>query len=107
TCDEVAILQRGEVVAQGRVVDLLNFSSRVDLEAQGMTAATWERLQSLCTRVEREGDRIAAWVEREADVPEVARAVVEGGARLMAFTPQRESLEELFLRLVGPGQANG
>src|SRR5262249_6486814 len=35
TCDEVAILKSGEVVAQGPLEDLLTFSSRVDLEVRG------------------------------------------------------------------------
>src|SRR5437764_632006 len=43
TCDQVAILKRGEVVAHGRIPDLLAFSSRVEIEARGLSAETSER----------------------------------------------------------------
>lgn len=106
TCDAVAILRKGEVVAQGSLEELLA-SSHVEMEAQGLPAAAWERLRALCPDVRRSGDRITARVRREDDVPELARIVVESGARLMSLTPQRESLEELFVRLVGPGEGGG
>jgi ABC-2 type transport system ATP-binding protein len=103
TCDEVAILKSGEVVAQGPLADLLGFSSRVDLEVRGLTDALWERLRPLCPHAERQGDRITAYVAGETGIPALARAVVEGGGDLVALTPHRESLEELFVRLIEQG----
>jgi ABC-2 type transport system ATP-binding protein len=40
-------------------------------------------------------------VTGEAVLPEIARYLVAQGAELYALTPQRISLEELFIQVVG------
>src|SRR5262249_35329805 len=46
TCDEVAILKRGEVVARGPIPSLLAFSSRVEIEARGLSPEAWQRVRA-------------------------------------------------------------
>ncbi len=111
TCDEVAILKEGRVVAQGPLDRLLAAAPRVEIEVRGLTDDGWNRLQALCPAIERQGDlrcaqvtRLTAPVEEDDLVPELARAVVESGARLMSLIPRRQDLEELFVRLVGKEQ---
>jgi ABC-2 type transport system ATP-binding protein len=101
TCDEVAILKKGEVVAHGRIPDLLAFSSRVEIETRGLSAEAWTRIRAFTPRAERHGDQITAWVAGEEQVADLARLIVESGARLISLIPHRETLEECFVRLVG------
>jgi uncharacterized membrane protein (UPF0182 family) len=39
-------------------------------------------------------------VEREEQVPQLARAVVMSGGELMSFQAQRETLEDLFIQTI-------
>ena len=45
--------------------------------------------------------RITLTAASEDALPELARCLLEGGAQLYALTPQRVSLEELFIQIVG------
>jgi len=40
-------------------------------------------------------------VTSEAQLPDIAHEIIAVGARLYEFTPQRPSLEQLFLDIVG------
>jgi ABC-2 type transport system ATP-binding protein len=105
TCDRVAVLHRGKVVAAGRVGELLRPTHEVEIRATGLDSATVERLRSLALRLEGADGHWVAEVGRAEDIPELAAAVVGSGARLEALVPRRETLEEAFLRLVGGGEA--
>ena len=48
-----------------------------------------------------EGEQVTLTVASEGILPEMARCLVDGGAELYAITPQRISLEELFIQIVG------
>jgi ABC-2 type transport system ATP-binding protein len=105
TCDRVAVLYRGRVVAAGRVEELLRPTHEVEIRAAGLDGTTVERLRSLALRLEGADGRWVAEVARAEDIPELAATVVSSGARLEALVPRRETLEEAFLRLVGGGDA--
>ena len=50
--------------------------------------------------VQREGDRLQ-FEAKAAALPEIVRYLVEQGADIYQLAPQRLSLEELFLEIVG------
>jgi ABC-2 type transport system ATP-binding protein len=110
TCDQVAIIKRGKVAIQGTMEELLSFSSSVEVEASGMNDAALAAVRQVAAKLRIEGyplRRFTAWVRTPEDVPELARAIVENGARLEALIPRRETLEELFVRIVeGAGEGD-
>jgi ABC-2 type transport system ATP-binding protein len=102
TCDRVAVLQRGRVVAAGTVDQLVRPTHEVEIEAEGLSGEALERLRGATVRLDAGGDgRWVAEVARPEDVPDLAAIVVGSGGRLGALVPRRESLEEAFLRLIG------
>ena len=103
TCDRVAVLHRGRVVAAGRVAELLRATHEVEIRAAGLAEPAIARLRALSLRLEGGDGRWIAEVAGPEVIPELAAAVVASGARLEALLPRRESLEEAFLRLVGGG----
>ena len=44
--------------------------------------------------------KFTAYLKTEEDIPELARALVENGVKLLALIPKRETLEELFIRTI-------
>jgi ABC-2 type transport system ATP-binding protein len=101
SCDYVAILNKGRVVKQGTLEQLLVNRSMVTIELRQITPAVLEAVERVAHRVQRiDEQRIVAEVEGENQVPELARAVVFAGGELMSLQAQRESLEDLFIQLI-------
>ena len=103
TCDRVAIIKRGQVAAQGTMDELLGFSSSIDVEVRDMNDATMNAVRQVTSKLKLERvpiTRFTAWVRSEDDIPELARAIVENGTKLLALVPRRETLEQLFVRII-------
>jgi len=99
-CDSVAIVDRGKVVAQGTLADLLRTSS-VRIRAIGLTRegrAALARFGELDDAAD--GTILIRGIEMER-IPDAVAAAVTSGARVYAVEPQHETLEERFLRLLG------
>jgi ABC-2 type transport system ATP-binding protein len=103
TCDRVAIIKRGQVAAQGTMDELLGFSSSIDVEVRDMNDAAMNAVRQVTSKLKLDRvpiTRFTAWVRSEDDIPELARAIVENGTKLLALVPRRETLEQLFVRII-------
>jgi ABC-2 type transport system ATP-binding protein len=101
-CDRVAILNRGRIVAQGRIDQIIRPVAAVRFRAPGFSDNGVARVRQVVRELRAEQDGWwSADVASPDDVPALANALVESGARLEALIPTHETLEEAFLRLVG------
>jgi ABC-2 type transport system ATP-binding protein len=99
-CDAVAIVDRGKVVAQGNLAELLGTSS-VRIRASGVSRdarAAMAQFGELDDTAD--GAILVKRIDHER-IPELVSAVVAAGARVYAVEPHQESLEERFLSLLG------
>ena len=104
-CDRVGILLGGRLARVGRLDELLGTEvESVEVTAVGLQPATIAELGSLAEMPPLvQGDRTLFRLRREADVDTLLRRVMEVGGRIAAVTPQKRSLEELFLAEVRAG----
>ncbi len=101
-CDRVVIMQQGEITSEGQVHDLLESAgSRVEIRLSGATTALKDSLLSRGTVFDHGAGRMTLRVEGQRSVDEVIRISNAAGARLDALIPERESLENLFLKGAG------
>ena len=100
TCDQVAILKKGEVIRVGAMDDLLAAPATVEMRVQNISPALLRALESLARTIAVDGEEIAIGIGDEAIIPELAAVVVGHGGRLLSLIPKRESLEDLFIRVV-------
>jgi ABC-2 type transport system ATP-binding protein len=101
TCDRVAFIRHGEVV---RVTSLKEFEGErisVTIRAGGLTPAVCAGLEQWGASLRLDRDTLSLVVPDETALPAIARYLVEQGVELYAITPQRLSLEELFIETVG------
>jgi len=102
-CDRVAILHKGHVVRQGALGELLAPVTRVEVRCEGLTPALRARIAEFARFEEMSPPRDDLFAVRVADKEGVARlaeTLVGGGVRIFGLVPQRESLEEYFVRVV-------
>ncbi|HEX9013420.1 MAG TPA: ABC transporter ATP-binding protein [Anaerolineaceae bacterium] len=101
TCDRVAIIRNGEVVRLMKMADLEQGQAAVTIRASGITAAICSGLSAYASDIRADGDHLTLTVASEEALPEITRYLVAQGAAVYQITPQRLSLEELFIETVG------
>jgi hypothetical protein len=72
------------------------------MRIENRTPAMLTALESLARTVEVDESAgvVTVGLEREEAIPDLAEAVVKNGGRLLSMVPQRESLEDFFIRVV-------
>src|SRR5258708_2089488 len=97
-CDRVAIVDHGRVVQVGTLGDLLK-ADAVRVRATGVGDGGHEALRAF-----GELSTAGEWIVRRGidaeRVPDLVRAIVDGGGRVYAVEPRHESLEDRFLSLL-------
>lgn len=101
TCDEVAFLKDGEVVESHRLDDLSSEEVRVVACARNLSAASAAGLERWCIRANIEGDHLVVAARSAEALPDLLRHLVASGTEVYSFTPQRTSLEDMFVRIMG------
>jgi ABC-2 type transport system ATP-binding protein len=104
-CDRVGIIIGGKLRDVGRLGDLL--SARVQSVEATLVVPAGARDRLGAGRVlAHEDDWFTVSFESEAAADAAVRAVLGAGGRLVSLTPNRETLEDFFLRKLGEGSAD-
>ncbi|RPJ61768.1 MAG: ABC transporter ATP-binding protein [Acidobacteria bacterium] len=101
TCDRVSFVKHGRVVQTSPLKSLMNGMLNVEIRADKLTAETLEGLRRWTATVDRAGDTIRLRLAEESCLPDIHRFLVQQGADVYSLSPQRISLEELFVQIVG------
>ncbi len=99
-CDRVGILVNGRLVAQGPLDEMLEAQvASIEVTVSRLPADVVEDLgHLLMTRPFMRGERLLLTVKDDAMLAELLARLVEAHATVHSIIPQRESLEEYFLR---------
>lgn len=99
-CDSAAIINRGKIISLGTLDELLGEDHILEIRAGNLNPEIMERLKTIDPGVSAVDDRIRLTISRPELSHEVARIIIENGGRLYSLTPQRDNLENRFIRLV-------
>jgi ABC-2 type transport system ATP-binding protein len=101
-CDRVVIMQQGKITSEGQVHDLLESASRrVEIRLTGASQALKDSLGSRGMILDDGAGRLTLQVEGQKTVEEIIRISNAAGAKLDAMIPERQTLENLFLKDAG------
>jgi ABC-2 type transport system ATP-binding protein len=100
TCDRVAFIRDGEVV-DTRQLNENEEQITVSIRAVNVNAEVVNGLSQWTPAVRVDGERLTLTLSSSALLPEVVRYLVAKAADVYEVTPQRLSLEERFLEIVG------
>ena len=97
-CDQVTILNAGQVAAKGHIDELLNIEGQTSFRIRGLDELP-PAVRDRATDVAVSG---SVWVFSvdDAAVREVVDAIDDAGGSVMSVMPKRDSLEDYFARLI-------
>ena len=98
-CNRVAIIDGGRLLYQGSVKGLIAQENLVRLRVDRVTEAFELLLRNPLLSLSRNGDQSLYVKMADEQIPLVNALLVQRGFRVMELSPQRESLEQVFLRL--------
>ncbi len=106
SCDWVAFIRDGSIVSKYNMDAWQSTQTEVEIKAARVSATAMERLKEFTQDLHLEGDLLRLRVMKTNHLPEVVRCLVESGAAVFSVVPQRVSLEDLFLQVMGtePGR---
>jgi ABC-2 type transport system ATP-binding protein len=101
TCDRVAFIRHGEVV---RVLDLKTLETdqtSLTIRVSHLSAESLAGLSQWGKDIQLDGDHISMVIQNDAVLPEITRYLVAQKGEVYAITPNRMSLEDIFIETVG------
>lgn len=103
-CDRVGILVSGRLVAQGHLDEMLEAKvASIEVTVSAVPPEVVQGLDPLLvTKPLARGEKLLLTVKDEGALADLLAHLVEAKAMVHSIIPQRESLEEYFLRLASP-----
>jgi ABC-2 type transport system ATP-binding protein len=98
-CNRVAIIDSGRVLYEGSVQELVAAGQRIRLKTDRVTDAFNLLANDQQLAVNRNGDQCLYLQVADEEIPDINALLVRNGFRVTEISAQRESLEEVFLRL--------
>ena len=102
SCDRVAFIRDGRIVGMYAMDAWQSAQTEVEIKAANVNQTALERLKSLTQDVRLEGQLLRLRVQSLDTLPEIVRTLVDSGGDVFSVIPQRVSLEDLFLQMMGP-----
>jgi len=101
TCDEVVFIREGEVVTSRDLRAQQEEAVRVEARARKLSPECVSGLSRWSASVQVDEERLTLTTESRDSLPDILRHLVAAGADVYQFTPQRMTLEELFINVMG------
>jgi ABC-2 type transport system ATP-binding protein len=101
TCNRVAFIRHGEVVRVMEMSALDKNISLLTIRADGLTAEIVSGLAAWGEDIRPDDGHLTMTIRSEADLPEINRYLVAHDVQVYALTPNRVSLEEIFIETLG------
>jgi ABC-2 type transport system ATP-binding protein len=107
TSDRVAIINKGKIIVEGQIDELLNQEEQLEVEVGSVEkakTALQERWQVVPSTIPNEPNKLRISASRN-DTPSIVRRLVEQNVDIFSITPVRQSLENYFLEVIGEASA--
>jgi len=101
TCDQVAFIKNGQVVAGRDLRAQPDGEVRVLVRARKLSTEVIAGLATWSTSTHLDGERMSIAPRSTSDFPDILRHLIASGADVYEFTPERLSLEDLFMKIMG------
>ncbi len=101
-CDRVGILNKGKMVAVGKIDELIGTGSKfTEITVTGLSKEGLEELGKLGLETKQLGDKLLFTVEGDEKVDQAVDLIKSRGGKLISLLPHKETLEEIFIKEMG------
>lgn len=99
-CDRVAMIMKGRLVACGHVSELIarDTTYEVEMVIDRLLPEALERIKLFAGKVVLQGERVMVVLTSQQGVDQALDVIRSAKAKLVALTPHKASLEDLFIR---------
>jgi len=104
TCDTVAFIRQGEVIAMRDLHESPEGEIHVTIRARNLSPEILAGLSQWASSVNGDGERLKLSTNSKQHLPQILRYLVTGNVEVYEFTPTHVSLEESFLEIMGDEQ---
>ena len=101
TCDNVSFLKDGQIIATHDIGTLGADEVRVTVHAHNLSTDALGGLSALTTSAVLEGEHLSITALSANSLPEIFRYLAASGAEVYSFVPEKLSLEDVFVRIMG------
>ncbi|MCR4429805.1 MAG: ABC transporter ATP-binding protein [Tepidanaerobacteraceae bacterium] len=102
-CDEVAVINRGRIIAQGKLEDMLEAGKRMEAAISRPSKTLLSSLEGKAEDLKLDEGMLSFKVRDRRDLPEIIKIIVESGTLLYEIKPANNSLESFFVKLLEEG----
>jgi len=105
-CDRVAMIMKGKLVTCGHVSELIagDTTHEVEMVIDRLFPEALERIKPLASKVVFQGERVMVMLSSQRSVDQALEEIRSAKAKLVALTPHKASLEDLFIRKAAGAQ---
>jgi ABC-2 type transport system ATP-binding protein len=97
-CDRVGMVVKGKILASGRVDELVSHGTQsVEIVCEGIQAQTIPAIVSAASRMLQRGRQCLMVLPGPERLEEVLAVIRGQGAKLISVTPQKGTLEDMFI----------
>jgi len=104
TCDTVVFIKQGEVIGTRDLRSFPEGEIHVRVRANNLRQEILPGLSQWTSSAQLEGDRLSLSTNSMDSLPQILRYLVTSNVDIFEFTPERLSLEESFLKIMGEDQ---
>ncbi len=101
-CDNITIIHKGKIARSESMEKLLSYKLTLTIHAKGITSEMLFALKNKYPSLqELANGRFTISLKNNDEIPSIASYLIANGATLYELTPQRETLESVFMQIVG------
>lgn len=101
TCDRVAFIRHGEVVKVLALATLADGETSLTIRVSKLSTESLSGLSPWGKEIQMDREQLHMIIPSDSVLPEITRYLVAQGAEVYAITPNRISLEDIFIETVG------
>jgi len=100
-CDKVGIIHRGKMIKSGKLLDLILKDRSIEIDVTAVAEELRKKLESMqCSVKDNEAGLVSIRLPSGQGIYDVLDVLKAGSADVIEVKPQKETLEDLFIRSV-------